>query len=385
MIHVPGTLSGPRRGRLARALETPRTIPADVVLAGGVAALGLADARFGFTVDRESTLLAATALLPAAPLAIRRVRPVLALAAVLLAQLVQAALGSTQPGGLAGLIAVGVVVYTAGATTELRTALLSLAGAVVGLWAVVAVSGDSRWGNYVYAACVAVAAWLAGRAVHLTGERSALLAERKAMQERARIARELHDVVSHHVSAIVVRAAAERRALGQDEPHAQTLGQIEAEGRETLHELRRLLGVLRTDDPSTVPTSPQPGLAELPALVASSLSRGVPATLSVAGPQQRVGEGLALVVYRVVQESLTNAAKHLVAAQAQVTLRWTANHLAVEILSTGRPSTTPASATGGGFGLRGMAERVRAYGGALDAEPTQHGFRVHARFPLGGS
>lgn len=363
----------------------PRALPADLVLAAGVAVLGFADARLGLTVDREPTLLAATAVLPAAPLAVRRVRPVQALAAVLAAQLLQAAVGSTLPGGLAGLLATGLAVYAAGSGTGLRPALLSLAGAVVGLSAVVALSGDSRWGNYVYAACVAAAAWLAGRAVRLTGERSELLAERRAMQERTRIAGELHDVVSHHVSAIVVRAAAERRGLGSDEQQGRVLAQIEAEGRETLHELRRLLGVLRTDNPSSVPTSPQPGLAELPALVASSRTRGVASTLAVEGAPQRVGEGLALVVYRVVQECLTNAGKHLAAAHAHVSLRWTPDHLAVEVLSTGRPSTNPASATGGGFGLRGMAERVRAYGGALDAEPTDQGFRVHARFPLGES
>jgi signal transduction histidine kinase len=364
-------------------IHLTRTTPADMTLAVGVAVLGFAEARFGLTMDPEPSVLALTAVLAAAPLAARRTRPVTVLAAVLLAQLVQALLGSAIPGGLAGLIAAGVAVYTAASATGLRPGLLSLAGSVLGFWAVVALSGDSRWGNYLYAACIAVAAWLAGRAVRLTGERSALLAERRATQERARIAAELHDVVSHHVSAIVVRAAAERRALPEDEPQAQALHQIEEEGRETLHELRRLLGVLRTDDRRTVPTSPQPGLAELPALVASSRGRGVPATLSVEGGPQRVGEGLALVVYRVVQESLTNAAKHLAAAQAHITLHWTTDLLAVEVLSTGRPAAGPALATGGGFGLRGMAERVRAYGGALEAEPTEHGFRVRARFPLG--
>lgn len=358
-----------------------RTRAVDAVLAAALAALGFCEATLGLTMAEEPVALAATAVLVAAPLAFRRDHPLPVLAAVCGGLLLQAALGSGLPGGLAGFVALGLAIYTAAAATALRTAVAALVGSVLAACAVVALSGDSRAGNYVYVVCVALAAWLGGRAVRLAGERSALLSERRATQERSRIARELHDVVSHHVTAIVVRAAAERRSMG-DVPAAQVLAEVEQEGRETLHELRRLLGVLRVDDPSGVPTAPQPGLSDLPGLVRASGAKGVPATLRVHGPEQRLGEGLALVVYRVVQESLTNAAKHLASAHAEISLRWSADRLSVEVLSRGTPTSRTDGVPGGGFGLTGMSERVHAYGGALDAGATDGGFRVHASFPL---
>lgn len=357
---------------------------ADLALAAVLAVVGFLEAFLGLTIPAEPAALATTALLVAAPLAVRRAHPVPVLAAVLLGQLLQAALGSGLPGGLAGFLVVVLAVYTAAASTALPRALAALAASLLAVGAVVAFSGDARPGNFVYAGCVSLAAWLAGRAARLAGERSALLAERKAMQERSRIAGELHDVVSHHVTAIVVRASAERRSMG-DTAAAQVLSDVEREGRETLQELRRLLGVLRVDDVSAVPVAPQPGLGELGDLVSSSAARGVPATLSVEGAERRVGEGLALVVYRVVQESLTNSAKHLASAQADIRLRWSADRLAVEVLSRGSSTARSAFPSPGGYGLKGMAERVAAYGGVLDAGATEGGFRVHASFPLEGS
>ena len=354
---------------------------ADLALAAALAVVGFLEAFLGLTTPAEPAPLAATALLVAAPLAVRRTYPLSVLASVLLAQLLQAGLGSGLPGGLSGFLTVVLAVCTAAAYTPLPTALTALAASMLAVGAIVTLSGDARPGNFVYAGCVVLAAWLAGRAVRLAGERSALLAERKAMQERSRIAGELHDVVSHHVTAIVVRASAERRSMG-DTATAQVLEDVEREGRETLQELRRLLGVLRVDDTSAVPVMPQPGLTELGELVSGSGARGVPATLSVEGGERRVGEGLALVVYRVVQESLTNAAKHLVSARADVQLRWSQDRLAVEVLSRGRFAGHSGSPSPGGYGLKGMAERVEAYGGVLDAGATDGGFRVHASFPL---
>jgi len=227
-------------------------------------------------------------------------------------------------------------------------------------------------------------AWLAGRGVRLAEERSALLAERRTGQERGRIARELHDVVAHNVSAIVIQAAAERRDFPADSSAARVLADIERHGRDTLGELRRLLGVLRAES-EDVPLAPQPGLADLPDLIDSVRARGVEAHLEVEGVPAGVGDGLGLAAYRVVQESLTNADKHARGSRAAVRLAWAPDALRLTIRTDGGPHDPVPAAPGAGYGLRSMADRVRAYGGEFKAGPDVDGFEVRASFPLEGS
>ena len=193
------------------------------------------------------------------------------------------------------------------------------------------------------------------------------------------MARELHDVVTHALSAIVIQASAERRGLAPGTPTAGVLHTIEDQGRETLRELRRLLGVLTLDAPADAPLAPQPGLDDLPRLVESARHHGLDVTLTSAGTPGQLGPGAELALYRVVQEALTNAGKHAGGRHAEVSLTWRDDEIAVEVLSHGRRGRR---LPGSGFGLRSMAERVQAYGGVLNTRPTSEGFRVMALLPL---
>jgi signal transduction histidine kinase len=208
-------------------------------------------------------------------------------------------------------------------------------------------------------------------------------AERATVEERARIARELHDVISHDVSLIVLQAGVERRVSGADDsPTGQALASIESAGRDALGELRRMLGVLRKPD-GDAPLHPQPGLGDLPALIAQVRETGLAVDLVVEGEPIPVPSGLDLAAYRIVQESLTNVAKHAAGGTARAAIRYLADGLELEILDTGTPTPAPALVPAGGHGLVGMRERVLLYGGTLDARPQPGGgFRVTARIPL---
>ncbi|MDQ0368856.1 sensor histidine kinase [Catenuloplanes indicus] len=227
---------------------------------------------------------------------------------------------------------------------------------------------------------------LAERADRLERERRAL--DRAAVaEERARIARELHDVVAHHVSVIVVQADGARYALDSaPELTREALDTISSTGREALTELRGLLGVLRSD--SGDGPAPQPGVAAIPTLVEGA---PVAATLTVTGRERPVTAGLGLTAYRVVQEALTNALKHGGSGTtAAVTLTWRRTTLVVEITDTGTPAdgeqhtgTPPGREQHtGGHGITGMRERVAAAGGRLETGPgPERGFRVRAELP----
>jgi signal transduction histidine kinase len=222
---------------------------------------------------------------------------------------------------------------------------------------------------------------LAERADRLERERQAL--DRAAVaEERARIARELHDVVAHHVSVIVVQADGARYALATEPELArEALDTISSTGREALTELRGLLGVLR-GGPGEDGTAPQPGVDAIPALVAAST---VPATLSVTGRERQVSASLGLTAYRVVQEALTNVRKHGgPGASAEVRLTWRRSTLVVEVTDTGAGTAgVPGDGGTGGHGIVGMRERVGAVGGSLTAGAgPDGGFRVRAELPL---
>lgn len=355
----------------------------DLVLVGALTALACVESLSGLVTPRSPAYVALTVPLVTVPLLFRRSRPEAAGAVLLGALVLQAALGSDLPGGVAEPIALVVMLYSLAAHLPARRALVVLLGAAAALALVVAL-GDARAGNFVYAEMVVVVAWLSGRGVRLAEERSSLLSENRAMQERSRIARELHDVVSHNVSAIVVQAGAERRDLAADDPVASALADIEQHGRETLQELRKLLGLLRVDPDAGAPLAPQPGLGDLPALIESSGGRGTRAALVVEGEPREVGDGLGLAAYRVVQECLTNAGKHTMNGQAEVRLRWGQQSLQIDVLSSGEPALRSRSLPGAGYGLQSMAERVRAEGGEMLAVPGPDGFAVHATFPLEG-
>jgi len=222
---------------------------------------------------------------------------------------------------------------------------------------------------------------LATRTVELQREREEN-ARRAVLEERVRIARELHDVVAHHVSVMGVQASAGRRVLDRRPEQAEELlGSIEDSSRQAVTELHRLLGFLRRDDRADG-LAPQPRLDQLRDLVAGA---GLSIDLVVAGEPRELPATLELSAYRVIQEALTNARKHSGGTAATVRVDYRPAELQIAVRDDGCDGTAPAREPVGGHGLLGMRERVRLHGGHLRAGPRPDGgFEVHATFPLAG-
>ena len=202
--------------------------------------------------------------------------------------------------------------------------------------------------------------------------------------ERARIARELHDVVAHSVSVMVVQAGAAEEVLAAAPDRArEPLRSIQDTGRQALVELRRLLGVLRTDG-SEAALAPQPGLDQVAALAAQVREAGVAVDLRVDGERDRVPAGVDLAAYRIVQEALTNVLKHAGASHAAVRVGYRPDLIELEIFDDGCATPATGQATNGtGHGLIGMRERASLYGGVVEARPRpEGGFAVRARLPV---
>ena len=206
---------------------------------------------------------------------------------------------------------------------------------------------------------------------------------RAAEEERARIARELHDVVTHNVSVMVIQAGAARKVLESSPGQArEALLSVEASGRAAMTELRHVMGLL-TADGDMLDLAPQPGMAELESLVGRVRASGLPVELVVTGsPDTPMPDGVILAGYRVVQEALTNAVKHAAGSSVTVRVDYRATQLTIEVTDTG--GTRPPSAdAGSGRGLVGLRERLALYGGTLDAGPRiRGGYRLHAVIPL---
>jgi signal transduction histidine kinase len=226
-------------------------------------------------------------------------------------------------------------------------------------------------------------AWEATRVLAAEQERQTAHA---IEDERARIARELHDVVAHGLSVIVVQAVAERRSLHDPDVDVTsldyTLGSIERTGREALVDLRRLLGLLRrTDEPMAL--APQPGLSQLDELIAKVRDAGVEVDLDISGDPPALPPGLDLTAYRIVQEALTNVLKHADAHAVRVALAFARHHLDLEVSDDGASSRPGAIGAGAGQGLIGMRERVSVFGGTLSAGTSDNGgWIVRARLPV---
>jgi signal transduction histidine kinase len=218
-------------------------------------------------------------------------------------------------------------------------------------------------------------------------ERRAQLAERErdvaareaVVEERARIARELHDAIAHDVSMMVVQAGAERRIIeGKGGTTQEVLETIERIGRGSLTEMRRLVGMLRSEDGE--PLAPQPGLDDLPTLVSQVREAGLPVELHVEGERRELPVGIELSAYRIVQEALTNVLKHAGEARASVRVSYGPDSLELEVVDDGAGEPQPVAR--GGHGLVGMRERVALYGGRLDAgRGPSGGFAVRVLLP----
>jgi signal transduction histidine kinase len=362
----------------------------------GVALLGVAltewvvwYASVGNPVAGARWLVALWPLLLDLPLAWRRIAPLAAAILVCAAVVLQAALTRNSAEGLEVLFALGVAVYSVAAFATRRRAVAGLAAFLAAWGAFTWFDHNVRHGDTGQAWSAAffgaafVGIWIAGLAV--SGRReTALLAARAAalereaaaalVDERARMARELHDIVSHNLSVVVLQAAG-ARASGATE---SALEKIERSGREALVEMRRLLGVLREDD-GPAALAPQPGIGSLPELAARVREAGLPVLLDV--NTRELPPALGLAVYRIVQEALTNVLKHAHASGAEVTVRAAEGAVLVKVMDDGVGSP---NASGAGHGLAGIRERVALFGGHVEAGPKPGGgFAIHARIPLG--
>jgi signal transduction histidine kinase len=237
----------------------------------------------------------------------------------------------------------------------------------------------------------ALGRWMRARAVQAQIDREQaerldatreLHAETAAVEERTRIARELHDVIAHSVSLMVIQAGGARLVMdGEPDRAEESLLSVERAGRDALAEMRGLLGALGDGrDPRAL--APQPGLAELDDLLAGARESGVQADLHIDGEPASVSPALDLCAYRIVQEALTNAIKHAAPARSEVRVRWRDSALELEISDDGRGSGA-VNGAGGGHGIAGMRERVALHGGSVDAGPRAGGgFAVRAQLPL---
>ena len=273
-----------------------------------------------------------------------------------------------------------------------------MVGSAMWLW-------DIAWLDLAYVGVVFVVVWglgviVAGRRTYareLEARTTELeqarreLADRAVADERARIARELHDVIAHAMSVITVQAGVGGHLLEQrPEQAADALRVIERTGREALAEMRRMLAVLRepgtresgdgTGSGGPVP-DPQPGLADLPQLIRQTRDAGMTFSYRTTGTARSLPPGLELAAFRVTQEALTNAVKHAPRSRGTVTVTYLPDELEIEVANTASATRSDGDASHG-HGLRGMAERVELYGGRLDTVADEAGFRVTARFPL---
>jgi signal transduction histidine kinase len=331
-------------------------------------------------------------------LTLRRRVPVPVLAFVAAGLVTLTALGYVPTLGpvVAYLIAVFSVASHRGLATSLPAGAFGLL-----VYVITMAADDYRFWQSVSNSVVFVGVWWVGRSLRL---RRAYLDELEARarrlerareadsraaraEERSRIARELHDVVAHHVSVMTVQAGAARRILHRDPESVQdALTTIEQMGRTALGEMRRLVGVLRTEaEPVRSELSPQPGVHDVSGLVDQLRETGLQVQLWIEGESRSLSPGVDLAAFRLVQEALTNTLKHAgPQARAWVRIQYADRQLEIEVEDDGRGLVAGLGRTGGnGHGLVGMRERVALYGGDLRIGPRSGGgFEVRARFPL---
>jgi signal transduction histidine kinase len=305
--------------------------------------------------------------------------------------------------GTVGLAVFGplIALYTVAATTERRLSVAAAVVSLVGVLIAVAAGspGGSSWTKFLFPVVVVGACWLIGdnlrvrrayvaeleeKAARVESDRAAELS-RAASEERARIARELHDVVVHHVSVIAVQAGAARLLSEQNGSDASSSAwaAVEKTARQALSELRQLLGVLRRDQERPA-LEPQPGLGQLDRLLQEVRQAGLPVEVVIDGNPVPLPPAADLSTYRIVQEALTNVLKHQGPATTTVWLHYRPDALNIEVInqSSSLAKSTPPP-EGEGHGLIGMRERLTMLGGTLDAGPRRDGgFRVAARVPL---
>ena len=297
--------------------------------------------------------------------------------------------GHSEIPPFASLVAGVVAFYSLGAHTRGSESGAGLAFGLAGLWATVLVSGQVDFGSFFFSGALALIPWLVGRNARARSQRLAA-AEREQEQrtrlalsdERARIAREFHDVVAHSVGVMVVQAEGARRVLERDPERArEALDSIEQTGRTALEDMRRSLGVLRRDDVDPA-LQPQPGIDDVGDLLEQAREAGLAVQYAVEGEPRTLPQGVDLSAYRIVQEALTNTIKHAGRVPTRITVSYGERELTLEVSDSG-PGPSANGGGGSGQGLIGMRERVELHGGELVTGPgPDGGFIVRASFPL---
>lgn len=381
---------------------------ADVLFAVALAALFVTQAMIvrspggGFavaTVGSGEVVALVTGVAFTLSLAWRRLLPLVPLALAFVA--LAAAGGASPDTSVAIIIALVATTYTVGAWSGHRTALVGAlgVGALAGFVVLLDADDTIEPGDVAVGMLLVMGPWVAGvglrnlraRTARLEAETTRLEAERDAQvraaveSERTRVARELHDVVAHAISIIVLQARGARRSLPEDPALTnEALEVIEKTGGQALGEMRRLVAVLRSPE-EPAPLSPRPGLDDLARLAARFDEAGLPVTITVEGAPIDIPRGLDLAAYRIIQESLTNTLHHAGSATASVRVRYGNDELVVEVADDGRGligHERPALA-GSSMGLVGMRERIELYDGSFSAGPgADGGYVVTARIPL---
>jgi signal transduction histidine kinase len=397
-----------------RELAAPRRV--DLLIAAGLLVWGLPDVPWWWEPPRHAgsalNVLGSLALTFAmsVPFCWRRSFPLPVLGAAAGVLAIRAALSRNEISAFAAVLVAAYGLGAYGRTTRRYARWLGSVSLIAAVVVVVTHHGGYRLNGVPYA-LLGVAFVLGDAASARRGESSARLSESAAaveaahQAERTRIARELHDVVAHQLSAIAVQAGAARladaaqRASGsaaqpasssavQQNP-AEVLGVIEQLSREALTELNHLLGALRREPDADPGRRPAPTLGDLGALLDIIRRAGGSADLVIEGAARQLSPGVELSVYRIVQEALANAARHAPAARVRVTLRYGSDELGIEVTNPPSPQarrpTGPPTAIPGGRGIRGMRERAELYGGHLDASAGAHGgFIVTGVIPYDG-
>lgn len=389
MQSVEGTVATLRR-RLTASQDL-----VDVLVALGLFAAAAAVAAWGHTFGPLTPVSLVLIAAQTLPVALRRRYPLPVLATTGAATITLSLLGLGESGGNFGVL---IALYTVAADTDRRTATWAAAITAVGItlsFIGYVLREPDTIANSLGVALLYAITWIVGDSIRQRREERARYAlasqqhererdERARLavaEERARIARELHDVVAHHVSVMVVQATAARRVAATDpEASAAALGAVEEAGRTALAEMRRLLEVLREEEREL---APRPSLHHVEPVLAQVRDAGLPVTLEIDGEPRDLPAGIDLAAYRIVQESLTNVVKHAGPAAIVVRLGYGAEQLEVEVTDDGHGAAAAIGEVSAGHGLVGMRERVLLYGGTLEAGPRlAGGYRVHATFPL---
>ncbi|MFJ2592814.1 sensor histidine kinase [Streptomyces erythrochromogenes] len=363
----------------------------DALVAIGAAAVDLLGFSVGTQTEGMSLTLSAAGALVAAAMCLlaRRSRPVAVLAAVLALGVVpNVVIADTSPHFPLGLaVALYSVVRFSRPAVAAAAVALTVPLASAGQGGTLVPSGLSLAANAAAAALVAGTALVINRWQRDVAANQARQAERAVAEERRRIARELHDIVAHHITAMQLMAGGARANLAHDtEAAREALVTLEDSGRIALREMRQLLDVLRAgEEPDETPPAPQPGAADLERIVTESRLAGTETEFTVDGPVRPLPPSVGLTLFRIVQEALTNTRKHAGQARARVRLTYHPDAVAVEVCDdgAGAPPPTARPAAGTGYGLIGMHERVALQGGTLEAAARDGGgFRVAARLPV---